>query len=179
MIRPLVLVAALAVAVPSALSPAAALPAGVGAPGGDAGACTGAQGPAIRADIVGLKDRRGDVKLELYPATEADFLKEDRQLIAESKVFRRVREATPASGAVSLCIRAPHPGRYALLFTHNRDGKNKFNIWSDGAGFASNQKLGRSRPKVGQAVVDVGNTVTVVTIKAQYLHGLGGFSPTG
>lgn len=176
MIRPFVLVAALAAAVSTAPSLAAA-PAAVGVLGGDAGACTGAQGPAIRADILGLKDRAGDVKLELYPATEADFLKDDRQLLAEGKVFRRVRVATPTSGAVSLCIRAPHPGRYALLFTHNRGGKNKFNIWSDGAGFASNQKLGRSRPKVGQAIVEVGSVVTVVTIQAQYLHGLGGFSP--
>jgi len=178
MIRPFSLVALLAGTVLTG-PVAAAPPAGVAVLGGDAGACTGAQGPAIRADILGLKDRVGDVKLELYPATEADFLKDDHQLIAEGKVFRRVRVTPPPSGPVSLCIRAPHPGRYALLFTHNRGGKNKFNIWSDGAGFASNQKIGRSRPKMGQAVVDVGGAVTVVTIKAQYLHGLGGFSPNG
>ena len=165
-----------AVALVAAAAPAASPPVPA-VLGGDAGACTAAEGPAVRADILGLKDRAGDVKLELYPATEADFLKDDRQLIAEGKTFRRVRVATPASGAVSLCIRVPRPGRYALLFTHNRGGKNKFDIWSDGAGFASNQKLGRSRPKVGQATIDVGPAVTVVTIRAQYLHGLGGFSP--
>ena len=162
----------LAAASPSLITPAQAV-----VLGSDAAACTAEQGPAIRADIVGLKDRVGDVKLELYPATEADFLKDDRQLLAEGKVFRRIRVAAPATGAVSLCIRAPRPGRYALLFTHNRGGKNKFNIWADGAGFPSNQKLGRARPKVGQAMVDVGGAVTVVTIHAQYLHGLGGFSP--
>ncbi len=146
--------------------------------GSDAGACaTGA--PAIQANISGLKDRKGELKLELYPATEEDFLKDDRDLIAAGKTFRRVRVATPASGATSLCIRVPHPGRYALLFTHDRDGKNKFNFWSDGAGFPSNVKLGRQRPKLKEALIDVGNGVAVTNIRAQYLRGLGGFGPVG
>ena len=144
--------------------------------GGDAAACTGG-GPAILANIVGLKDRQGELKLELYPATEQDFLKDDRDLLAQGKLFRRVRAPTPPAGAVALCMRVPRPGRYALLFTHNRDGKNKFSFWSDGAGFASNGKLGRSRPKVEQAAVDVPAGVATVTIRAQYLRGLSGFGP--
>ncbi|QNQ08788.1 DUF2141 domain-containing protein [Sphingomonas alpina] len=145
--------------------------------GSDAAACIAGGGPAIRANIIGLKDRIGELKLELYPATEEDFLKDDRDLIKQGKFFRRVRVATPQSGAVSVCIRAPRPGRYALLFTHNRDGKNKFDFWSDGAGFPSNQKLGRSRPKLPQAVINVPNGVVTTEIRAQYLRGLGGFAP--
>jgi uncharacterized protein (DUF2141 family) len=164
------------------LAPAAAalllLPAvaAAGTVGGD-GACAAAQGPAVLANIVGLKDRTGDLKLELYPATDADFLKDDHVLLSEGKVFRRVSIAAPAAGAVALCIRAPRPGRYGLLFTHNRDGKNKFNIWNDGAGITSNARIGRGKPKVEQSFIDVGNAVTTVTIHAQYLHGFGGFSP--
>ncbi|HEU0066559.1 MAG TPA: DUF2141 domain-containing protein [Sphingomonas sp.] len=145
--------------------------------GGDAAACSLREGPAIQANIVGLKDRTGGLKLELYPANEQDFLKDDRDLIQEGKVFRRVTAAMPASGPVALCIRVPRPGRYALLFTHDRDGKNKFNFWSDGAGFVSNAKIGRSRPRVAGAIVDVMAGVTVVTIQVQYLRGLGGFAP--
>ena len=165
--------AALAIATLT-VAPAASADAGV--LGSDAAACaTG--GPAILATVVGLKDRTGELKLELYPANETDFLRDDRDLIREGKVFRRVRAPTPAAGGVQMCMRVPHPGRYALLFTHNRDGKNKFSIWSDGAGFATNQRLGRSRPKLAQAIVDVPSGVTSVTIRAQYLHGLSGFSP--
>jgi uncharacterized protein (DUF2141 family) len=83
----------------------------------------------------------------------------------------------PASGPVTLCIKAPSPGRYALLFTHDRDGKNKFNFWRDGAGFVSNQKLGRSKPKLAQATITVGSGVTTVNITAQYMRGLSGFGP--
>ena len=145
--------------------------------GSDAAACRPGEGPAIAVEITGLKDRTGELKLELYPGEEADFLKDDRVLIAAGKIFRRVSVATPASGAPMLCIRVPRPGRYALLLTHNRDGKNKFSVWTDGAGFASNAKLGRSRPKVEQALVEVGAGVTTVRITVQYLRGLGGFGP--
>lgn len=146
--------------------------------GEDAAACAGGHGPAILATIVGLKDRQGELKLELYPANEQDFLRDDRDLIKEGKLFRRIRVPTPAAGPVQMCMRVPRAGRYALLFTHNRDGKNKFSFWSDGAGFASNGRLGRSRPKLEQAIVDVGG-VTSVTVRAQYLRGLGGFGPVG
>ena len=147
--------------------------------GSDAAACTGNDGPAIRANIVGLKDRSGRLKLELYPATQEDFLRDDTLLVREGKVFRRVWAGTPPSGDVNLCIRVPAPGRYALLFTHDRDGKNKFNFWRDGAGFPSNTKLGRSRPKLAGALIDVGRGVTTTTIRAQYLRGLSGFGPVG
>ncbi|MES3100203.1 DUF2141 domain-containing protein [Sphingomonas faeni] len=145
--------------------------------GSDAAACRPREGPAIAVELTGLKDRTGELKLELYPGEEVDFLKDDRVLIAAGKTFRRVVVPTPLTGSPILCIRVPRPGRYALLLTHNRDGKNKFSVWSDGAGFASNVKLGRSRPKVGQALVEVGAGVTTVRITVQYLRGLGGFGP--
>jgi len=144
--------------------------------GSDAAACAGS-GPAIRVAIVGLKDRTGRLKLELYPATEDDFLKDDTALVREGKTFRRVWAAVPPRGDIAMCIRVPGPGRYALLFTHDRDGKNKFNFWRDGAGFASNAKLGRSRPKLANATIAVGRGVTAITIRVQYLRGLSGFGP--
>ena len=147
--------------------------------GSDAAACSPGGGPAIRVVVEGLKDRTGELKLELYPATETDFLRDDYLLIREGKFFRRVKVPTPASGPVVLCIRVPSPGAYALLLTHDRDGKNKFNFWTDGAGFASNRKLGRSRPKLDQARIVVPAGMVSVDIRAQYLRGLGGFSPIG
>lgn len=143
--------------------------------GEDSAACSSG-GPAILATITGLKDRTGRLKLELYPANEQDFLRDDFLLVREGKTFRRIWADTPNSGAVQICIRVPRPGRYAILFTHDRDGRNKFDFWKDGAGFPSNTRLGRSRPKLEQALIDV-NGVTQTTIRAQYLRGLGGFAP--
>ena len=156
-----------------------ALPAHAQVIGGDAGACAVGNGPAILASVGGFKDRGGVLMLELYPADAVDFLAPDTKLIAAGKVFRRIRVGIPASGPVELCMRVPRPGRYALLAVHDRDGKNKFNFWRDGAGFPSNTKLGRSRPKLTGALIDVGRGVTTTTIRAQYLRGLSGFGPVG
>jgi uncharacterized protein (DUF2141 family) len=145
--------------------------------GGDAAACAGGD-PAIRAEIVGLKDRTGRLKLELYPANAADFLRDDRELRAAGKTFRRVWANVPQSGPVAMCLRVPRPGTYAVFFTHDRDGKNKFDVWNDGAGTPGNQKLGRARPQLGSATVTVGARPLSVTIRAQYLHGFPpSFSP--
>jgi uncharacterized protein (DUF2141 family) len=159
----------------SVAAPAVARP--VPPPAQDIASCATPGGAPIHVNVVGLKDHTGRLKLELYPANDGDFLKDDRDLIKEGKVFRRVWSQTPASGNPVLCIRAPGPGRWAVLLTHDRDGKNKFNFWEDGAGFPSNQKLGRSRPKVRQALVNVGPGGGQITIRAQYLRGLGGFGP--
>lgn len=141
------------------------------------GSCSLGSGPRLYVNVTGLKDRSGRLKLELYPANEADFLKDDTNLKREGKPFRRMWADTPASGNVRLCIRAPSAGQWALLFTHDRDGKNKFNFWQDGAGFPSNQRLGRNRPKVRQAMVNIPAAGGQITVRAQYLKGLGGFAP--
>ncbi|KQT34661.1 hypothetical protein ASG29_00345 [Sphingomonas sp. Leaf412] len=145
--------------------------------GADAAACTGGQGPAIQASVLGLKDRKGTLKLELYPANEDDFLAGDKALLAAGKTFRRITVAASAAATPVICLRVPRPGRYALFLGHDRDGKNKFNFWSDGAGFPGNGKLGRSRPKLVEALIDVGPGVTTTSIRVQYLRGLGGFAP--
>lgn len=168
MIRPALLTLALA---------ALALPAAARAQDPVDGSCAHGAGPKLYVNVVGLKDRGGRLKLELYPANEDDFLKDDRTIKAEGKQMRRIWAPVPASGPITLCIRAPGPGVWALLFTHDRDGKNKFNFWQDGAGFPSNQRLGRSRPKVRQAMVNIPPAGGQITVRAQYLKGLGGFGP--
>lgn len=145
--------------------------------GEDAAACQSGHGPAIQVAVQGLKDRTGELWLELYPDNKADFLRDDTDLVREGKTFRRIRGRIAAGGDVAICIRVPHAGRYALLVRHNRTGKDKFSFWSDGVGFRDARAIGRSRPDVAQATVEAGAGVTHVPIRMQYLRGLGGFSP--
>jgi uncharacterized protein (DUF2141 family) len=144
--------------------------------GEDAQLCRSGRGPAIQVNIQGLKDRKGEIWLELYPANANDFLRDDTDLIAEGKTFRRTRGYIPASGETSICIKVPRAGRYALVLRHSRTGKDKFSIWSDGAGVPTNQSLGRHKPTLDQSSVNAGVGVTTLNIKMQYLHGFG-FSP--
>lgn len=169
---PLSLALLAAAAAPSAASAQAAI-------GEDAAACAAGNVPALRVNVQGIKDRTGRLKLELYPAVEGDYLRDDHVLVKEGKLFHRSFATTPKSGNIVLCIRAPRPGRYALFLTHDRDGANKFNIWKDGAGVPSNRKLGRSKPKLSDGIVTVGATATPITIQMQYVRGLSGFSPSG
>jgi uncharacterized protein (DUF2141 family) len=159
-------------AVPASASAQAAV-------GEDAAACAAGNVAALRVNVAGIKDRIGRLKLELYPAIEGDFLRDDHALVKEGKLFHRSFAQTPRSGNIVLCIKAPRPGRYALFLTHDRDGANKFNFWKDGAGVPSNRKLGRSRPKLSDGIVTVGPNATTITIQMQYLRGLSGFSPQG
>ena len=169
MTRTLSLLAAAAVALLAAPSSATQI-------GEDAPACSAGQGPAFQIEVQGLKDRTGELWLELYPANDADFLRSDQELIAQHKAFRRTRARLPQAGTIQICVRAPRPGRYALMLRHNRVGRDKFSFWSDGVGVASNRKLGRHKPAVDQAVADVGGGVTTVPIRLQYLVGFG-FAP--
>ena len=138
-----------------------------------AGQCRPAeQGPAILVEVDGLKDRRGRLRLELYPANETDFLADDNVLIAAGKTFARVDVPAPPEGPAMLCIRVPRPGRYALSFLHDRDGDHRFSLATDGIGFASNPKLGWSKPHASAASLDVGTGISRIVIIPEYLHGL-------
>jgi uncharacterized protein (DUF2141 family) len=143
-----------------------------------AGRCRPAEsGPSFLVTVEGLKDRRGLLKIEVYPDNDQDFLADDNKLIAAGKVFTRVEEPTPSSRRVQLCIRVPHAGRYALSVLHDRDGNHKFGMSSDGIGFAGNPKLGWSKPHADAASATAHDRPTPITVVMNYRHGLLSFGP--
>lgn len=139
-----------------------------------AGRCrTPETGPAFLVNVDGLKDRAGRLKLELYPANDADFLADDNVLVSAGKPFARVEAPIAPDGPVELCIRAPHEGRYALSLLHDRNSDRRFQLSSDGIGFSGNPKLGWSKPGATRVAVDVGEAPKRITIVMNYRHGLG------
>ena len=138
----------------------------------------GEPGPALLINVSGLKDRRGTLKAELYPANDTDFLADDNILINAGKTFRRVVMDVPASGNVQMCIRAPSSGAYGLSLLHDRDANRKFGLSIDGVGFGGNPKsLGPSKPKIAVGRVVAGNGPTPVTVRMLYRRGLFSFGP--
>jgi uncharacterized protein (DUF2141 family) len=130
-------------------------------------------GPAFLVNVNGLKDRRGRLKLEVYPANDQDFLRDDNELIAAGKTFRRVEVDVPASGTPQLCVRLPGPGRYGVMVLHDRDSNRKFGWRVDGIGFASNPRLGLSKPHSAKASATAANAPTRLDIVMNYQRGLG------
>jgi uncharacterized protein (DUF2141 family) len=134
-------------------------------------------GPSFLVTANGLKDRKGRLKLELYPANDTDFLADDNILVAAGKPFRRVETAISPSGPVQLCIRAPGPGLYALSLLHDRDGDRKFALSVDGIGFAGNPKLGLRKPTARAASARALSGPTPIAITLNYRRGLFSFGP--
>ena len=134
----------------------------------------GESGPALMVEAVGMKDRTGKMKLEVYPANDQDFLADDNVLVAAGKTFRRVEVDTPDSGPVVLCVRIPGPGTYAVTLLHDRDSNRKFGWKIDGIGFSGNPKLGWSKPKASSARMLVkSGGVSKILIVMNYKSGLG------
>lgn len=131
------------------------------------------RGPAMLVTVEGLKDRQGRLKLEVYPATEGDFLQDDNILVSEGKVFSRVEQALPATGAPQLCIRVARAGTYALMVLHDRDSNRKFGWTVDGVGFSGNPRLGISKPDVARVRIAVGGAPAEVRVVLNYRRGLG------
>ncbi|MFD1103848.1 DUF2141 domain-containing protein [Sphingobium olei] len=134
-------------------------------------------GPSFLVTVNGIKDRKGRLKLELYPANDDDFLADDNILVAAGKAFRRVEIPVPASGPIQLCIRAPGPGIYALSLLHDRDGNRKFALSVDGIGFAGNPKLGMRKPSANAASARALTGPTPIAITLNYRRSLFSFGP--
>jgi len=145
-----------------------------GAPGTVEGACSADEhGPALVVDITGFKDRRGLIKLEVYPPVDGEFLGTDTKLVAEGKTFRRVEERVPASGPVALCVKVPATGTYSVVVLHDRNSDHKFQWTSDGVGFPGNPHIGWGAPKAAAARISVGPHVTRTTVVLNYFRGFG------
>lgn len=136
----------------------------------------GEQGPAFLVTVDGLKDRKGNLKLEVYPSNDEDFLQDDNILINAGKTFRRVEVPVPA-GTPELCVRIPGPGAYSLTVLHDRDSNRKLGLTVDGVGLSANPKLGLSKPKAAKTRVMAGAGLTRIRIVMNYRRGLFSFGP--
>jgi len=134
----------------------------------------GESGPALLVEATGMKDRAGNMKLEIYPSNEKDFLADDNVLVAAGKIFRRVEVPVPQSGPVVLCVRIPGPGTYAVSVLHDRNTDRRFNWKIDGIGFSGNPKLGWSKPNYRRSSVHVSSGgVSKIQVTMNYKNGLG------
>ncbi len=137
------------------------------------------QGPAILVNVIGLKDRKGLLKLEVYPGVDPDFLSDDNVLIDAGKTFRRSEISVPQSGAVQMCIRVPGPGSYSLSLLHDRNSDHRFQYGfdEDGSGFSGNPRLRLSQPKAAATRITAGSGLTSINIIMNYRRGLLSFGP--
>lgn len=145
--------------------------------GPDAAACRPGSGKdAVLVTVDGFKNREGTLRLEMWPGTDADFMRDHHQLVAEGKPYHRVTVPMPASGPARVCVPLPGAGTYALGAFHSPSGQRKFNFRDDGATFTRNPKVGLSKPKATDVSMRFSAGLSEATVTMNYLRGLG-FKP--
>jgi len=137
------------------------------------GPCSGAEGEATAVvHVSGFKDRTGNLRVELYPATEEDFLAPGRLLREQGKIFQRIDIPTPPEGDAVVCVALPAEGLYAIAVLHDRNASGKLDPFSDGFGFPNNPRLGFSKPSVGKVSFTAAAGETRIDVVLNYWNGL-------
>jgi len=132
----------------------------------------GAAGPAALVQVSGFKDRTGNLRVELYPAVEGEFLAPGSKLRAEGKVFQRIDNPTPQNGDAWVCIALPGEGPFAIAVLHDRNASGKLDAFNDGFGFPNNPRLGWGKPAAAEATFNAAAGVTRLDVVLNYWNGL-------
>ncbi len=136
-----------------------------------AGSCAGLE-PEVEIEVIGFKDKAGNVRAELYPNNDEDFLEGGHKLLLAGKLFKRIDLPTPTQGSALICMPVPKAGTYSMSILHDRNANGEFDGFKDGFGFPGNPKLGWRKPKAAAAAVTVSTGVTKITVILNYVQGL-------
>ena len=122
--------------------------------------CPSASETNVLVTVRGFKDRKGNLRIELYSDKEDEFIVEN---------LGRVEVPTPG-GEPTLCLPVPSPGTYTVGVLHDRNENGRLNVFSDGYGFSNNPKLGWSKPDVKKAVISVGPGTSAIIVILNYFR---------
>jgi len=133
--------------------------------GPDAAACRPG-GSGILVNVEGFRERTGNIRVALYGSDPSKFLRRGQTL-------RKIDVPVTRGGIMSVCIRVPGPGRYAVAVRHDQDGNGRSG-WSDGGGFSRNPRISLTnlRPSYDRVAIDAGRGVTRVRVVLNYRFGL-------
>lgn len=119
---------------------------------------------AALATVHGFRDRKGNLRIAIYRASEDE-------LLASGRYVQRLDVPMTAGGDISVCAPVPAAGDYVVVALHDRDANGKLSPFRDGAGFSRNPKLGLAKPKIESVRVRL-DGVTPLRIELNYLQGL-------
>ncbi|MEO9600032.1 DUF2141 domain-containing protein [Parasphingorhabdus sp.] len=126
--------------------------------------CQSGNGPAVLVKVSGLKAVAGNVRIQSYRGTKAEWLKKGAWLH---------RIETPVSGKkMTFCLPISKAGEYAIAVRHDLDGNGKTNITSDGGGMSNNPKISifnLGKPSYKKTKFAIGNEVKSINITMKYM----------
>ena len=130
----------------------------------DLSRCAEGKGPAVLVNVQGVKEARGNVRVQSYAATPGTWL-------AKGRWLHRI-ESRANAGNMSFCMPVPSEGKYGIAVRHDRNGNGKTDFTQDGGGFSNNPGvsiLNLGKPSVSKVAFDAGPGVTRITINLKYM----------
>jgi uncharacterized protein (DUF2141 family) len=129
----------------------------------DSDVCHGS-GPAVNVRISGITPGSGTLRVQLYRANPADWLKSGRWL-------NRV-EVQAHGPSATVCMPVPGPGKYGIAVRHDVNGNGHTDITTDGGGMSNNPPVNvfnLGKPSYDKAAFAVGREVKTISIQMRYL----------
>jgi uncharacterized protein (DUF2141 family) len=126
--------------------------------------CAAGAGPAVMLTVDGVKASAGNVRVQSYRATPADWLQKGRWL---SRI-----EVPARAGSMTFCLPVPGAGNYAIAVRHDVNGNGETDITTDGGAMSNNPSINifnMGRPSVSRTAFAVGNGVKAIRVQMKYL----------
>lgn len=125
--------------------------------------CAPGAGPSVKVTITGIKSASGNIRVQSYYGTRADWLESGRWL-------GRI-EAPAKSGSMTFCMPVPSSGTYGIAVRHDVNGNGKTDIREDGGAMSNNPSINvfnLGKPSYKRTAFSVGEGVTAITITMRY-----------
>ena len=129
----------------------------------DPAKCRG-NGPAISITVSGVKASRGKLRVQLYRATDQDWLETGRWL--------NRMEVPARAGTMTVCMPAPGPGTYGIAIRHDVNGNGETDLTQDGGGASNNPSFNifnLGKPSYRKVGFSLGEEVKTIGIRLHYL----------
>ena len=129
----------------------------------DLSRCDGGR-PAVRVTVTGVRTSTGNIRVQTYRATSADWLTKGRWLHRIQVPARR--------GTMTFCLPVSSPGSYAVAVRHDMNGNGDTDLRSDGGGMSNNPSINifnLGKPSVSKTAFTVGNGARAIQITMRYM----------
>jgi uncharacterized protein (DUF2141 family) len=130
----------------------------------DLARCDSGRGPAVRVNVHGVESSSGNIRVQSYRGTKAEWLESGKWL---SRI-----EAPARKGNMSFCVPFSAAGTYAIAVRHDVNGNGKTDLTSDGGGMSNNPSINifnLGKPSYTKTKFEVGDGVTTITIRMKYM----------
>ncbi|GLK42903.1 MULTISPECIES: DUF2141 domain-containing protein [Novosphingobium] len=126
--------------------------------------CQSDKGPAMMVTVDGIKSSSGNLRVQSYRATSAEWL-------VKGKWLSRI-EVPARAGSMTFCVPLPASGTYGVAVRHDVNGNGETDIRTDGGAMSNNPAItifNLGKPSYTKVGVPVGEGVKSIRIQMKYM----------